>query len=806
LPVLVIIIRKLVLAALVLVLAVGGAVYALLAASLPRQSGRAPVAGLAAPVPVELDARGVPRVRAASLVDAFRAQGYLHGQERFFQMDLARRSAAGELAALVGPAALPLDARQRPFEFRKRAEALLEALPAEHRDWLEAYSAGVDAGLADLGSRPPEYWLLRARPTPWRPEDSLLVAYAFYTMLSNNDAYEEPQGVMRATLPKSLYEFLTPSTSRFDRPLIGATAQDPTGGYRPSPIPIGGPLSGPSLPEGPPLVDPPLTGPASNQWVVGPERSTHGSPLLANDPHLELRLPNSFYRSELYWGGATESAGSGAASPSEHAARGVGIPGLPGIFVGANEHLAWGVTVSYADQSDWVVVETVPGDPRRYRTPDGTEPFGIERERIAVRGGADVPIEIRTTRWGPVIDQDWRGRPLALHAAWLAPDGLSLDVLELARASSVRAGEDILARWSGPSLNWALADTAGAIGWIVNGPLPNRKGLDGSVPESWADGRLRWQGRLEPPRLIDPPAHVLYTANNRTLAVPASDSLTRAWMRPLRAKRIADLLGAQHAFDESDFLAMQLDTRAEGYDFVRDLALEVLAPSETDPELAAVRARIAAWNGRADPDQAGFRLLHVYYRALLARVLAPLLAPVRAADPTFVYRWPLADEPLRRLIEERPPELLPTGFPNWRTFLRAVLVDAVHALDADPARPGPDAEWGEVNRLDVAHVLGRLPLLGRWLRLAPAPLPGSAISVRVAEPARGAVFRMVVSPSRPEAGILELEGGQSGHFLSSHFADQQADWVAGAPAPFLAGRTVHEIELVPAREDGKDRK
>jgi penicillin amidase len=265
----------------------------------------------------------------------------------------------------------------------------------------------------------------------------------------------------------------------------------------------------------------------------------------------------------------------------------------------------------------------------------------------------------------------------------------------------------------------------------------------------------------------------------------------------VRAKRIADLLDAGRDFDETGFLNMQLDTRAEAYDFVRDLALEVLSPSETDPELAAARARIAVWNGRADTDQVGFRLLHVYHRALLSRVLSPLLAPVRAADPTFVYRWPLADEPLRRLLEERPPEFLPAGFAGWREFLRAILVDAVHALDADPDRPGPAATWGDVNRLDVGHVLAGVPVLGHWLRLPPVPLPGAAISVRVAEPDRGSVFRMVVSPSRPEAAIFEIEGGQSGHFLSRHFTDEQADWARGAPAPFLAGPTVDELELVP---------
>src|SRR5690606_33705787 len=165
-------------------------------ASLPRRDGAVEVAGLAAPVTIELDALGVPRIRAASHADAFRAQGFVHAQERFFQMDLGRRSAAGELAALFGPRALPLDRERRVFQFRKRAAALAATLPDEHREWLSAYTDGVNAGLADLGARPPEYWLLRSVPEPWAVEDTLLVVFSFYTMLSNNETYELPQAVM----------------------------------------------------------------------------------------------------------------------------------------------------------------------------------------------------------------------------------------------------------------------------------------------------------------------------------------------------------------------------------------------------------------------------------------------------------------------------------------------------------------------------------------------------------------------------------------------------------------------------------
>ena len=293
----------------------------------------------------------------------------------------------------------------------------------------------------------------------------------------------------------------------------------------------------------------------------------------------------------------------------------------------------------------------------------------------------------------------------------------------------------------------------------------------------------------------------LFTANNRTLAREQAVAESRMWMRPLRAHRIEELLGTRAKFAERDFLAMQLDTRAEGYDQVRDVLLDVVPSDDSDPLLRRARADVEAWNGRADVDQTGFRLLHVYYRALLDRVLGPLLAPAAKADPSFVYRWPLADEPLRRILDERPANLLPRGFASWRAFLRSILRDALHTIEANADQPGIDATWGDFNRLDVAHPFARLPVIGSllhpWLSLPSVPLPGSFVSLRVAAPDYGAVLRMSVSPAHPERGILEMSGGQSGHPLSPNFADQQSDWVTGAPTPFLAGPTVSEIHLLP---------
>jgi penicillin amidase len=778
---------KIVLLTLLLLIAVAaGGVYALLTASLPRRAGSAELTGLKATVTIELDAHAVPRVRAESLLDAWQAQGYLHAQERFFQMDLMRRSVAGELSALFGARALQLDRAQRPFGYRARSAALAARLTQQQREWLQAYVRGVNAGLADLGARPPEYWLLGQAPLPWTVEDSLLVVYAFYTMLSNNESFEFAQAVMRDTLPRSLYEFLTPSATRFDRPLQ-TSAADPTGGYVPAPIPPPQDydLRGVSSPRfDRPHVAPPLSGAASNNWAVDTRRSARGDAIVANDPHLRLQLPNVFYRSELQWPGGV--------------ARGVGIPGLPGILLGATDRIAWGATVSNADQSDWVIVEIDPANPDRYRVPEGSAAFEHTVHEIEIAGSAEPErLEVLSTRFGPIARHDWLGRPLALHATWLDDDGINLDILDIVFADNSDAAVEVLASWLGPSLNWLVADADGDIAWVANGPLPERIGFDGSVPESWADGARGWRGLQPPPRLPARADGTLFTANNRTLDLDNSTRLGRMWMRSTRAQRIAQLLDAQARFDESDFLRMQLDTAAQAYERIRALILEVVPASETDPLLSNARRSVADWNGRADPNERAFLVLHRYYLALLEQVLRPLMLPSLAADPEFVYRWPLADEAMRRLLDERPPHLLLGDYGDWDSFLRDILRLSLQA-GTTPSGLAIDTAWGEANRLAVAHPLAGLPVIGAWLRLPEAPQPGSMVSLRVAAPNYGAVIRMAVSPAEPESGILQMAGGQSGHFLSPNFADLNEDWLSGAATPFLAGPTQSSFSLRPA--------
>ena len=319
----------------------------------------------------------------------------------------------------------------------------------------------------------------------------------------------------------------------------------------------------------------------------------------------------------------------------------------------------------------------------RYRTPDGYEAFTTRTAEIAVAGGATRAN--RNARHA--LGSRHRGG-LARPAARAARD--------VARAAGARPRhrgrlgrhrrrerERALARWAGPSLNWVLADRDGAIAWVVNGPLPRRVGFDGSRPESLADGSRSWQGRLPPPGALGGRDGALFTANNRTLPRERADAVSRMWMRPLRAKRIDDLLAAQPHVRRARL--------------PRDAARHARRRLRADPRhdsrssraertraaaAASARARASDWNGHADVDQPAFRILHAYYRALLERTLEPLLTPAIAADASFVYRWPLADEVLRRLLDERPAHLLTSEHADWHAFLRAVLLETLTAIDA----------------------------------------------------------------------------------------------------------------------------
>ena len=469
------------------VLAAAGSlgVWLTLRASLAQLDGRRPLPGLVGPVPVERDALGVPTVYASNRVDAARALGFLHAQERYFQMDLLRRRGAGELAALFGPSLLEHDVAARRHGLRAAARSSLEALPAPHRAVLDGYVAGVNAGLAALRARPPEYLLLRQLPEPWLPEDSLLVGYAMFFTLQDSSGQDDLRAAAaRRNLPAAAANFFFPHASSWDAALDNseipaALPPEPKSlNFRPA----GSASDRAAWPAASEDVWAGSLLPGSNSWGVQGGVSASGAAMVANDMHLDLGLPNIWFRACLRWVDATGE---------RRRVVGVTLPGTPLLVVGSTGYVAWGFTNGTLDTTDIILIEADPNRPERYRTPDGWRDYETVTETITIAGESPRTVRYRRTVWGPVIDE-YPGRPLAL--SWIAhrPGAMNLDLLDLEGCTNVAEALAIAPRCGIPVQNFLVGDRAGALAWTLIGRLPKRVGFDGHLPVSWADGTRRW--------------------------------------------------------------------------------------------------------------------------------------------------------------------------------------------------------------------------------------------------------------------------------------------------------------------------
>jgi penicillin amidase len=821
----------------VAVLVVGGLLWlrSRLYASLPQETGERAVSGLAAPVTIERDALGVPMVRAANRLDAAAALGFLHGQERFFQMDLLRRAAAGELADLVGAAAVALDRDHRLHRCRAVAEASLrQAAPAE-RALVEAYARGVNAGLAALGDVPPEYLALRAAPAPWQPADSYLAVLGMFFSLNDSHASEEAVlGNLQARLPRPLFDFVEPAGTEWDAPLIGEAFATPA---VPGPEvldlrrPHGAPTAA-AVVAAPAAAAPAMAGmgfttaaggdPAdvyglggSNNWAVSGAHTADGHALIANDMHLGLSLPNTWYRAALRW---RDSDGS------ERQVTGVTLPGTPGVAVGSNGHVAWAFTNSYGDFADLIDLEPVPGDSDSYRTPAGPRHFEHIHEQIHVHHRPDQTLVILETIWGPVLPGPIGAprRALAWTAQFPAAVNLAAFTLEGARTldEAVEAAHSV----GIPPQNFTVADDTGRIGWTIIGRIPRRVGFDGRTPTSWADGTRRWDGWLtsgEVPALLDPPSGRIWTANARVVDGQMLARLGNSgYDLGARARQIRDDLLHLERATPRDLLAIQLDDRALFLERWRRLLLATLTPDalHQDPRRGELRRAVATtWTGHASIDSAAYRIVRDFRGHLEDHVFANLVGIVPGVQrhPGGLHPSKQFEGPLWRLLQERPPHLLDPRYKTWDDEILAaadaVLADAAIAA-ARTAASAPRADepaaiaglahrtWGEHNTVAIRHPLSRaLPFLARWLDLPPHQLPGDRDMPRVQAVAAGASERLIVSPGHEDQGIFEMPAGESGHPLSRHYGDSESAWEKGDPTPFLPGPAVSTLRLVPGK-------
>ena len=614
--------------ALLLLIAVAAGFYARsqLRASRPILSGTVTLAGLSAPAEVERDGLGIPRIKAETIRDGYRVLGYLHAQERFFQMDLQRRQPAGELAALAGAAAAPVDREARLHRMRTRTEQAAEALPAEARRTFEAYREGVAAGLAGLTAPPFEYLLLGQEPAAWRISDSLLTVVAMYFVLNDaTGAHEARTAALETALPAELAAFLNPPGTDRDAPLHGEAFPVPE---IPGPAVFAATGRSHSLqPAEPPAIS------GSNSWAVAPRRAAGGAALLASDMHLPLGVPNIWYRAELHVGDAR--------------LRGLTLPGVPAVIAGSTGKVAWGFTNSQGDWTDLVELETDPADPLRYRTPDGWRRMEVFEEEIQVAGGPSETLEVHETIWGPV-STEW-GRPLAIR--WIAhdPEGHRTAYLSFAEASNVE--ELFRGGWGSgmPPQNLVAVDREGSIGWTIAGAIPRRRGFDGRTPTSWAGGDRAWDGYLKPgeiPAIRNPASGLIWTANNRIVSGDLLDRLGRGgtYAHGERARLIRDRLAPLEAADEAGLLDIQLDDRAEELAIWRGIFLRSLEGASGPLAAEAARVLREGWTGRASVDSAAYPLVRNARVELFRAVYGTLTAPAGDLLPGFspVGRSPLA--------------------------------------------------------------------------------------------------------------------------------------------------------------------
>ena len=743
---------------------------------LPRTRGRLTVTGLRGEVVVVRDRRGVAHVDAASMEDAAFAMGLVHAQERLWQLDLSRRVACGRISEIAGADGLTADRFLRRVGLRRIAEVEAEMLEGETRAMLEAYAAGVNAVIDARKPLPVEFTLLRIRPEPWRPVDSISCAKLLALGLSMNwDAELQRVRLLSAVGPEvaARLHLMYPDANPT---ILADTARD------------AGPNAAAELLE---LYTeaarwlPSAIG-ASNAWALGPARTATGRPLLCNDPHLEPSVPSIWFAAHVRAGSDFETTG-------------VTFAGQPFPLIGHNRRVAWGFTNSFVDAQDLVIEQFDAAGASRYRVEDGWADSQIVREVIRVRDASDEVEEVVITRHGPVVercDDRAAGRWLGLALQWTAhaPANAGRTVLDLQRAADWDSFRDAFAGLDAPSQNAVYADIDGHIGYFCTGRVPLRDRAPTGLPEPGWTADRRWPGYLERdqvPQALDPDDGQVITANNRIVGDAFPFHVAIDYMAGYRARRLHDLLAGDE-LDAERMRAVQLDVLSLPSAAVAGLLGGV---SCATAEGEAMRLRMAAWDGRMDPARVEPTVFEAFMLRLAEHALRPLCgdawgiaAGVSLTHPILAYNGNLVGRSTPLLLEAwlAADESLFDGTTTWAAVAARALDDAVadlHGTFGGERR----WRWGRVHRLVMHHPLAvrrvLRPLLdapslrvggGNDTVMATGQRPGLDLTTRVMAPS----WRQVLDVGAWGAGCTGvLYPGQSGHRASRHHHDLSRPWL-----------------------------
>lgn len=744
------------------------------ASGLPQRGGEHALAGLEAAVEVRFDDWGVPHVSAQSELDLARALGFLHANDRMLQMELGRRAGAGRLAEVLGPPLVDVDRRLRGLGLARVAERGLERASTTTHDWLEAYAQGVNAWLDGRGhDLPPGLRLLGLRPEPWRPVDSAVFALLMAYDLGAPGRLELRRARWLAAVgPERLAELLAVESLHVAPELLEALA---------------------SLPD--PAADdvPAAARGHSNNWALAPEHTATAGALLAGDPHLTVGLPTRFFAARLSAPGFEVFAAT--------------LPGTPAPVIGVGARRAWSLTNTGLDASD-VFLERVSADGASVRRGDGWLPLERRVERIEVRFGEPVELEVLHSDRGPFFpgDPDAEGLARLPHSvAWTAleagdPLPLFLGLVREADLEGALAGAGV---YVAPAQNLVVAQADGRLGLQVIGRVPERRGGDGRLPVPAWTGEYGWEpsagevvgeGLLSVPptrnpRVLDPPSGRLATANADVRPPGFALPFRADWAPPHRTERLAARLAERDDWTVADFAALQLDVTST---FALAFAA-ALADDELTGEAARARDRLLAWDGAVAASGTG-ALFVLALRELMARVFADEWEVGGAPAPEG--RGP--EFALLRLLAG---DLDPVWFDDRRTAAvedRRVVVQAAleDAFAAGRARFGTeDVEtWrlDELQTLTLRHPLSALPGLAAYLDRGPHGLPGHSSTIAAIwahwegdrlEVTGTAALRFVADPAAPANSRHAQPGGQSGHPFDPHYDDQLEAWGDGTGLP-----------------------
>ena len=785
---------------------------------LPQLDGKASLPGLQAQVSVDRDNWGVPHIRASTAEDAVEAQGYVVAQDRLFQMDILRRVARGQLSEILGKATLKIDKDFRNLNFSRAADRDYQQMIPESKRLLEAYARGVNHFIEQhQDTLPMEFTLLKYKPRPWQPTDSLVLTGYMYRTLTDTREREIQRAIVVQKVGADLAKDLFSDESSMDHFVVGdpnvkdkantdADDEDDDQDQMDPEDLLKARLAHPL--EQTAMSEPDLTAYfaaqvkqwldesehdirgtlGSNNWVVSGAHTATGKPLLANDTHLELTIPGIWYEVHL-------------TAPGWNV-KGITFPGAPLVIIGHNERIAWGFTNNGADVLDLYVETFNPANPDEYRVNGKWQKADVYGEVIRVKGEPDVHQRLVVTRHGPVL---WNEEEKSYAVKWTAlePGGLANSYNWLGRAHNWKQFREWMKQVWGPAQNAVYADVDGNIGYVMAARVPIRKKGHGEVPVPGDTDDYEWTGYIpfdQLPQSYNPDSGFIVTANARVTGPDYKPYLTDRWEEPYRTARIYDLLHDKHDLRPEDMLKVQTDTYSYPHVFLAEqlVAAAKIAPAK-DPRAQKLIQQAKDWNGIADSNLAVVTFLDATMHEALQLILEPHLG-----NDTKLYSWrKLAF--LQRILTVRPTRWLPADYKNYDELLSAAADRAVKRLETEMKSADPDDwAWKRVNYLDMLHPIGRDGILKKLLSKSGAAQSGTLYSPRAASRHHGPSERFVANLADWDQSILLIPGGESGQPGSEHYADQFSYWLNGkaiyAPFSEAAESKVkkHSLTLQPA--------